>query len=165
MQARILDIADLIKSLKTSELIAQCPKCDNEFKLSASLLFDGTKKFPEIAEKIRLQLVQAFAERKKDLEKRKVSVDVTAEKKAIEVGFGKMIEKFIPAYKDLHLQFAECRPLFDPIDLLVFNGLLEREVDHVTFLEIKSGNSTLGKHQKMIRDAILDKKVSMRILG
>lgn len=159
-----MDTDQLIKSMKTSLLIAQCPKCDEEFNLSDSLLFDGTKAFPGTAEKIRLQLIQMLEDRKKELAKRKISVDVTAEKKAIEVGFGKIIEKFIPAYRDLKLQFAECRPLYEPIDVLIFNGLLNRKVNRVTFLEIKSGNSKLNKHQRMIRDAILDKKVEMRVL-
>jgi predicted Holliday junction resolvase-like endonuclease len=160
----ILKLELLLKSLITPELIAQCPKCDKEFKLCDSLLFDGTKKFPDKAEKTRLQLIQELAERQNELEKRKFSADVTAEKRAIDVGFGKIIEKFIPAFKDLKLQFAECRPLFDPIDVLVFNGLLNRKVDHITFLEIKSGDSNLNKHQRIIRDAILENKVDMKVL-
>lgn len=153
-----------IKGLKTSELVAQCPKCNKEFSLSDALLFDGTKKFPAEAEKVRIKLVQELAERTEKLEKREVSADVTAEKRAIDVGFGKIIERFIPAYKDLKLQFAECRPLFDPIDIIVFSGLIERKVNGITFLEIKSGDSDLNKHQRMIRDAITDNKVEMRIL-
>ena len=47
----ILNLELFIESLKTSELIAQCPRCDKEFKLSNSLLFDGTKSFPDEAEK------------------------------------------------------------------------------------------------------------------
>jgi predicted Holliday junction resolvase-like endonuclease len=128
------------------------------------LLFDGTKSFPTEAETVRLSLLEAFDEREEQLKKRKISADVGAEKKAIEVGFGKMIEKFIPAYKNLNLQFAECRPLFDPIDLLVFDGLLDRNVNHVSFIEVKSGNSKLNKHQKLIEDAVLDKRVDLRVL-
>jgi len=128
------------------------------------MLFDGTKSFPTEAETVRLSLLEAFDEREEQLKKRKISADVGAEKKAIEVGFGKMIEKFIPAYKNLNLQFAECRPLFDPIDLLVFDGLLDRNVNHVSFIEVKSGNSKLNKHQKLIEDAVLDKRVDLRVL-
>jgi predicted Holliday junction resolvase-like endonuclease len=113
---------------------------------------------------VRLRLMHEFAEHTEDLEKRKLSADVVSEKKAVEIGFGKIIERFIPAYKDLNLQFAECRPLFDPIDIIVFNGLLDRNVDHITFLEIKSGNSDLNKHQRLIRDAIAENKVDVRIL-
>jgi predicted Holliday junction resolvase-like endonuclease len=159
-----MNIEGLIKDLKASKLIAQCPKCDKEFKLSDSLLFDGTLKFPTPAEALRLQLIQELMERKKQLEKRKISADVGAEKKAIEVGFGKIIEKFIPAYKNLKLQFCECRPLYDPIDLLVFTGLLKRNIDSITFMEIKSGNSRLNKHQKLVKDAVLENRVNMKVI-
>ena len=154
----------IIKNLKVSSLVANCPQCGDEFKLSDALLFDGIGKFPDPAEEKRLLLLQEFNERKKKLEKRKITVDVGAEKKAITVGFGKIIEKFIPAYKNLELQFLECRPLYEPIDLIVFNGLIKGKVDSITLLEVKSGKSRLKRHQKMIRDAILDKKVNLRVL-
>jgi predicted Holliday junction resolvase-like endonuclease len=154
----------LFLRLKGSKLAAKCPKCDGDFKLADSLLFDGTKTFPYEAEEIKQNLLEAYSLREKELKKRKVSVDSGAEQKAIDVGFGKIIEKFIPAYKELNLQFAECRPLFDPIDLIVFDGLLNRKVEFVHFTEIKSGNSTLNKHQKLIRNAVLDKRVDLEVL-
>ncbi len=159
-----MPLQNLIKGLKTSKLTAQCPKCDGEFKLAKALLFDGTKSFPTEAETVRLSLLEMFNEREEQLKKRKISADVLAEKKAIEVGFGKIIEKFIPAYKNLNLQFAECRPLFDPIDLIVFDGLLDRSINHVSFLEVKSGNSQLNKHQKLIKKAVLGNRVGLRVL-
>ncbi len=159
-----MNISQLIKTLSTSSLIAQCPQCDEEFNLSDALLFDGLVKFPKPADEKRLLLLREFNERKKELQKRKLSADVKAEKKAIEVGFGKTIEKFIPAYKNLQLQFCECRPLYDPIDLIVFNGLLKRKVDFITFLEVKSGKSRLNRHQRMIRDAIQDSKVNLTVM-
>jgi len=160
-----MNIGHLIKNLKVSNLIAQCPYCEEEFKLSDALVFDGMRRFPEPAEEKRLLLLQELNERKKELQKRKISADVKAEEKAIAVGFGKIIEKFIPAYKNLKLQFCECRPLYEPIDLIVFNGLIKRKVGFITFLEIKSGKSKLNRHQRMIRDAVLDGKVDLRLLG
>lgn len=159
-----MEIKQLIKELTASNLIAQCPQCNEEFKLSDTLLFDGTKKFPNPAEERKQLLLNELMERKKELEKRKISVDLTAEKRAIEVGFGKIIEKFIPAYKDLKLQFCECRPLYEPIDIIVFNGLMKREVDLITFLEIKSGSASLNRHQRIIKDAVLEGKVDLKVL-
>ena len=159
-----MNIEQMVKNLRTSSLIAQCPMCEEEFNLSDALLFDGVKRFPEPAEEKRLLLLQELNERKKELKKRKIAVDVEAEERAIAVGFGKIIEKFIPAYKDLELQFYECRPLYEPIDIIVFNGLIKRKVGSITFLEVKSGTSGLNKHQRMIRDAILDDKVTLRVL-
>jgi predicted Holliday junction resolvase-like endonuclease len=160
-----MNVDHLIKNLRSSNLVAQCPLCDEQFKLSDALLFDGMGKFPKPAEEKKLLLLKELKEREDELKRRKISADVIAEKKAIEVGFGTIIEKFIPAYKNLKLQFCECRPLYEPIDLVVFNGLLKRKVDLITFLEIKSGNSKLNNHQRMIRDAVFDKKVDLRVLG
>lgn len=159
-----MNTEQLIKSFKTSLLVAECPICNKEFKLSDALLFDGMGKFPKPAEERRLLLLHELKKREKELKKRKVSADVMAEKKAIEVGFGKIIEKFLPAYKDLELQFCECRPLYEPVDLIVFKGLLQKEVDLITFLEIKSGESKLNNHQKMIKKAVLDGKVDLEVL-
>jgi len=159
-----MEIEQLIKSFKTSLLVAECPICNEEFKLSEALLFDGMGKFPKPAEERKLLLLHELKKREEELKKRKVSADVIAEKKAIEVGFGKIIEKFIPAYKDLELQFCECRPLYEPLDLIVFKGLLQKKVDLITFLEIKSGESKLNPHQKMIKNAVLDGKVDLEML-
>ena len=159
-----MEIEQLIKSFKTSLLVAECPICNEEFKLSEALLFDGMGKFPKPAEERKLLLLHELKKREEELKKRKVSADVIAEKKAIEVGFGKIIEEFIPAYKDLELQFCECRPLYEPLDLIVFKGLLQKKVDLITFLEIKSGESKLNPHQKMIKNAVLDGKVDLEML-
>lgn len=159
-----MDIGNFIKGLKSSSIVAQCALCGEEFALSDALIFDGMAKFPEPAEEKRLLLVNQLKEMENALKKRKISADIMAEKKAIEVGFGKLIEKFLPAYKDLRLQFRECRPLYDPIDVIVFNGLLTGKVDMITFLEIKSGDSRLNVHQKLIKKAVLDGKVNLKVL-
>lgn len=159
-----MDIRQLIKELTQSSLVAQCPLCQEESKLSNWLLFDGLKKFPDPAEEKKQALLQAFAEREKELKESKLSVDVESEKKAIEIGFGTIIENFVPAYKGLKMQFCECRPLFEPIDMVVFNGLMKNAVDSITFLEIKSGNAQLKPNQRMIRNTINDGKVKMKVL-
>ena len=158
-----MNIKQLVADLKTSNLVAECPVCQEEFNISDTLLFDGMKQFPEEAEEKKLGLLQELTERKEELKKKKLSADVKAEAKAISVGFGKIIEKFIPAYKNLKLEFRECRPLYDPIDIIVFDGLAKRAVDHITFLEIKSGKSRLNTHQRMIRDCIKEGKVNLRV--
>lgn len=157
-------IEELITNLKASNLTAECRNCGGEFDLSEALLFDGLGRFPDPAEQRKLLLLKKLKEAREELKKRKISAGVGAEKKAIASGFGKNIEKFIPGFKNLDLEFYECRPLFDPIDLIVFKGLIKRKVESITFLEVKSGGSRLNKHQKMIRDAVQDGRVSMRVL-
>ena len=151
----------LIKQLQDSNLYAEC-QCGGEFKLSEATLFDGTGKFPEVAEEIRKGHIQELKERMEQLKKRKISADVGAEKKAIEVGVGKCLEKIIPACKGFRTPLADCRPLFEPIDMILFNGLTAGKVDSITFMEIKTGASRLNTHQRRIRDAIADGDISFR---
>jgi len=154
---------ELIKALKSSKLIAECPDCGEEFKLSDALIFDAFGKFPSIAEQRRREMLSELKDRMDALRKRRVSA-LDAEKKAIEVGIGKIIEKIAPAYKAFKIPCSDCRPLFEPIDLIVFRGLIKKKVDSITFLDIKTGESGLNKHQKMIRNAIYDKKVDFKVV-
>ena len=94
----------LIKNLRSTKLVAECPICQEEFSISDALLFDGMKKFPKAAQEKKLELLQELKERQDQLKEKKLSADVKAEEKAISVGFGKIIEKFIPAYKNLKLE-------------------------------------------------------------
>ncbi len=149
---------EIIVQLQSANLSASCTHCGEEFDLSKAILFDGLGKFPSEAEQKKIQLLQDLEERMLDLRKRKISAE-SAEKKAIEVGIGKIIEKVLPAYRDFSLSLPDCRPLFEPIDLIVFNGVSKTEVDSITFLEIKTGESRLNKHQKAVQHAIDDKKV------
>ncbi|MFQ5910866.1 MAG: Holliday junction resolvase-like protein [Thermoplasmata archaeon] len=159
-----MNIDHLIVDLQASGLVAECPVCDEEFPLSDALLFDGMRKFPESAEDKRLLLLQALKQRREELTKKKISADVGAERKAIAVGFGKTIEKFIPAHKDLKLEFSDCRPLYDPIDLVVFDGMVRGKVEFISFVEIKTGKARLNKHQRMVRDAVQDGKVGLKVM-
>jgi len=164
MKSKITNADRFIESLKSANLVAQCPYCDKEFRLADAPIFNGLGKMPKQAEEIKNNLFLELKKRLDELKRRKVYADVGAEKKAIEVGFGKIIEKFIPAYKDLKLPLRDCRPLFEPIDIIVFNGLIDMKVNSITFLEIKSGGSSLNKHQRMIRDAVLDKRVDFEVV-
>ncbi|MDD5770610.1 MAG: Holliday junction resolvase-like protein, partial [Candidatus Gracilibacteria bacterium] len=48
------------------------------------------------------------------------------------------------------------------IDYIVFDGLSAGDLEKIVFLEVKSGNSTLNKNEKMIRDVVNKVKVEYR---
>jgi len=154
----------LIRELNSSDLFAECSNCGKEFKLADAILFDGRGAFPEIAEDRRREMLEKLKLQMEELKKRKISADVGAEQKAIEVGIGKIIEKIVPAYMKFKIPLCDCRPLFEPIDFLVFNGMSKMKVDSVTFLEIKTGIAGLNRHERMVRDAINDKKLTYRVM-
>jgi predicted Holliday junction resolvase-like endonuclease len=127
-------------------------------------LFDGRSAFPEVAETKRQEMLEELAQRMNEFKKRKLSAGAGAEKKAIEVGIGKIIEKIIPAYKEFKMPIFDCRPIFEPVDFIVFKGLSDMNIDSVTFLEVKTGGATLNKHERMIRDAVEGKKVFHKVI-
>jgi predicted Holliday junction resolvase-like endonuclease len=159
-----MNINQLIANLQNSGLYATCSHCEGEFKLSKAIMFDGLGKFPNLAEIKCKEMDMQFKEMVEEFKKRKLSALVGAEKKSIEVGIGKNIEKVVPALKGFKLPLCDCRPLFDPIDMIVFDGVTKMKVESIKFMEIKTGNARLNEHQKAIKDAILDKKVGFRVL-
>ena len=160
-----MDNNNLIKELKSiPNLFGICPHCEGSFKISDAFMFDGlTTKFPDIAKGICKQYQDELKERIEQLKKKKLSVK-DAEKKAISIGLGKIVEDVVPAYKQFPYNMCDCRGLFEPIDTIVFNGLIKENVDHITFLEMKYGTSQLKTHQRRIRDAVRDKRVDFEVI-
>ncbi|MFQ6107910.1 MAG: Holliday junction resolvase-like protein, partial [Thermoplasmata archaeon] len=86
-----------------------------------------------------------------------------AEKKAIEVGIGLVVEKIVPNWKAFSYDPPDCRPLFEPIDYVIFDGMTKKErVDSIVFMDIKTGSSRLSKSEKLIRDAVESGRVRYR---
>jgi predicted Holliday junction resolvase-like endonuclease len=156
--------AEIINELKKAELSATCPNCTKEFSLADATLFDGLGEFPELAQQRRDQLLKDLHDRLELLKKRKISVG-DAEQRAIKVGIGTTLENLVPVHKDFTLPLPDCRPLFKPIDMIVFNGAHKFNVDSITFLEIKTGGSKANPHEKAIKHAVEDKKVSYKEVG
>jgi len=70
---------------------------------------------------------------------------------------GKVTEMFAPYLKDFPYKASECKFLGDPIDYVVFEGLDERDIKGIHFLDVKADSSELKKHQRQIRDIIEQK--------
>lgn len=157
-----MNTEQLIKQLKESNLYAECP-CGGEFKLSDALLFDGTKGFPQEALEKQKELKEELKERDEDLKKRGKLATERAEKTAMTVNIGKKIEVVLPTMSDFKWKLADCRFLGDPIDFITFNGFSMNYINSLSFIEVKSGAARLNDHQKAVKEAIEDKKVSYKI--
>ena len=144
----------LIRSMKSPELVAECPTCGNTFSMSDAVLFDGTKPFPPEAEPRRDEYEQELIDSHDDLKKKKDRATKRAAKTAEAVNIGQMIEHIVPVLEGFSYETADCRALFDPIDVIIFKGLTQSRVDSITFLEIKTGQARPNQHQKMVFDAI-----------
>ena len=157
-----MNIKQLIKKLTESNLYAECP-CGGEFKLSRSILFDGTKTFPEKALEIQKQLKQELKNRGDKLKKQRELATTRAQITTKAVNIGKNLEKVLPTMKDFKWPVPDSKFLGDPIDLIVFNGLSANKVKSINFIEVKSGKARLNSHQESIRDAIEEQKVSYKV--
>ncbi len=154
-----MEIEKLIMNLKTSGLFAECP-CGEEFQISDAVLFDGIKPFPKEASDKQEELMLQLSDRAKLLEKKLKLATEKALKTTTAVNIGKSLEKILPVAKDFKWIVPDTKVLGDPIDLLVFNGLSNGKVDSLSFVEVKSGAARLNAHQKSIKEAIEDHKVS-----
>ncbi len=100
------------------------------------------------------ELLKELKDRTDALLKKQKSATTKSEKMTVAIGIGKIVEKILPAHKNFDLVPADCRFLAEPIDMIVFDGVSQNKVDKIAFMGVKTGSSTLNKHQKQICDAI-----------
>jgi len=70
--------------------------------------------------------------------------------------FSEQLAPFLPDFKYLP---TECRFVGKPIDLIVFKGMDEKNINEIVFVEVKSGNAKLSEHEKRLKEVIDQKKV------
>ena len=116
----------------------------------------------DLAKISSVYLLDSLKARVEELKKRKKLATERAENTAKAVNIGKMLEVILPTVKDFAWDLPDCRFLGDPIDLITFNGCCKGNVCSVNFIEIKSGQARLNKHQKAVKDAVEDKRVSYK---
>ena len=158
------EIDDLISDLSNSDLYGTCPNCTKTSKLSEFVMFPVTEEFPEEGKKSKDAYEELFKNKTTDFQTQIKKATEGAEKTSKAVGFGKTIEKMIHLHKKFNIPLEDCRFLAEPLDVIVFNGAAANNVDHITFMEIKSGNARLNKHQNMIKKAIKKNNVKVEAI-
>ena len=73
---------------------------------------------------------------------------------------GHFSEQLAPFLPDFSYAPTECKFLGKPIDLLVFQGMDEKNITEVIFVEVKSGSSKLSPIERNLKAAIEEKRVS-----
>ena len=107
---------------------------------------------------------EEIVKRQNDLKRFQISVDKTSEERAISSGIGKILEKVLPYYKDFKFPLSDCRFLAEPLDVIVFEGASKNDVKNIIFMDIKTGNASLQKNQRQIRDLVVEKKVKSKLI-
>ena len=118
----------------------------------------------EELENAKLQIKEVIAkEAEVSLEQWKVEAEKEIRKDAIDksqsVTLGKMTEHVVPYLPGFGFNPSDARFIGSPIDLVVFDGLGNDEVKKIVFVEIKTGISTLSTRERLVRDAIIERRV------
>lgn len=72
---------------------------------------------------------------------------------------GQFSEQLAPYLPDFKYNPSDCKFIGAPIDLIIFNGMNEKNIQEVVFVEIKSGGSNLSKQERLLKEAILSGNV------
>jgi len=75
---------------------------------------------------------------------------------------GQFSEQLAPYLPGFPFSPTECRFIGKPIDFIVFQGMDNKKIEEITFVEIKSGKAKLSDQEKNLKDAITNKKVSWK---
>jgi predicted Holliday junction resolvase-like endonuclease len=82
---------------------------------------------------------------------------------------GKIAEQMAPLLPEFTFNPADARFIGSPVDYIIFDGLTDvadekKKEIRIIFMDVKQGSGSLTRTQRIIRDAILEKKVSWETL-
>lgn len=72
---------------------------------------------------------------------------------------GQLSEQLAPFFPDFPANPTEIRFIGQPVDYIAFNGSSQGTITDISFIEIKTGASTLSPVEKALKDAIEKKKI------
>ena len=83
--------------------------------------------------------------------------------KAIEKGRKRATKAFnnaiLPDFRNLKLDPFDIKPIFNPVDFLVFNGMNKRTaINSIIFLSKKSGNHALNQLRKNVENVVYEER-------
>lgn len=161
------------KEKLSKDMIKLMEEKDTEIsRLNRSISNEAYAQFEKFKENELTEIQQnaynaAFKNAELDLEKWKRQNEIHIRQEAINrsygVSVGKIAEHVLPFYKDFPFNPKDIRFIGSPIDLIVFDGANEENEDiSIHLLEIKTGSSNLSKKQKLIKQAVINKRVFWR---
>jgi predicted Holliday junction resolvase-like endonuclease len=139
------------------QLAAFCPLCHGLIRLSEMEMFY----IPDRKEDFLMEL----RKRARELDDQKLEIRKDAIKRSRSKLMGDLFEQVRPFLPGFEYEPGDLRSIWDPVDYVCFHGLaLNREVEGITFIEVKSGRSTLSGVERSIRQAVERKNVSFKVV-
>lgn len=154
-------------------LKVECPRCNGEFPIRRGRLFGMYDLYPPTIRKIISERFESADESVAELKKRKRQLSENKKKQparisaaALGSNFGKIAEQILPVFLTFPYKQNECRPLFEPVDYVVFTGLARGgRVQAIRLVDVKTGNAGLSRGQRQIRDRVSEGKVKHKVIG
>jgi predicted Holliday junction resolvase-like endonuclease len=144
----------IINTLSANTFYATCPCCGETIVLGKANLFYSDQ-FNKKAQEIYQSHKEDLVEQKHQLKVLKESISTKSEIGARAVNIGLIFERVFASLEQFPFCCGDCRSLFDPIDYLVFEGLTTKGiVEKLLWVEIKTGDARLNRHQKDIKGLI-----------
>jgi len=150
---------DFVNYLRTEDQVGfHCPHCASFFRLSELELFCISDRKGDFLAEVRKM--------KKDFEEEKNKIIQNSVRHSRSAIMGEVFEQLSPFLPGFKYVPADLRHIGNPVDYISFNGLgLNREVESVTFLDIKAGKSArLLDVEESIRKAVLDGRVEFETI-
>ena len=111
------------------------------------------KQYEEIAQKEGVLQFQQWKLENEDV------IRKDAIEKSRAVILGKVTEHVVPFFPGFQHNPKDARFIGTPVDFVVFDGLDDGEVRKVTFIEVKTGLSSLSTRERQIRNTIKQRSV------
>lgn len=67
---------------------------------------------------------------------------------------GQVSEQLAPYFPDFPFKPSEARFIGKPVDFIVFEGMDEKNIERVVFVEVKSGSGGLSNQERRLREAV-----------
>ncbi len=152
----------IINYLKSERIGSICPECNSHNDLSECEVFED-KRFESNSIQVYQSMLDEIETRKAELVKMKEQsfTWLTTNTRSVNVGF--IVERLIPAMNSFEVNHTDCRPMFDPLDYIIFEGLSTKGyVESIKFVDIKTGNARLSKRQEEIKSVVKHRNVKFR---
>jgi predicted Holliday junction resolvase-like endonuclease len=132
-----------------------CPLCHGLIRLSEMEIFYIPDRIEDFLTELR--------KKERELDDQKLEIRKDAIKRSRSKLMGDLFEQVRPFLPGFDYVPGDLRSIWDPVDYVCFHGLaLNREVERVTFIEVKSGRSKLTPVERSIREAIEKKNVDFK---
>lgn len=143
-------------------LYGECPSCSETFPLVRAHLFYRKPTATPALDAVE-EWKRTITEAQADLKRSKQQARKRSKRGVIDVNVGKVLEKIAPALPGFTFDCHDCRPLFEPVDYIIFEGLAKKGiVEAIQIIDIKTGQSGLNKHQQQIKDAVDERRVEWK---